>query len=203
MKCHLIGYEGSNQYVLWDPARNEIVWARDLTIDEYQTQYIEEIQKFANDQVGILVSYDNRAFDKAALSQGEIYEDLPPIDLDRAVNYDSNEVLAPQETTDPTHIASDTTDINQLVDEVAGIDLVPQLTNSNETFEPENLTQIPVLRESYPKRNWNPSRKVRENRLYNLELLTLNTMTMDTIESQPIGKPIDPKDIFEAIRSPN
>ena len=175
VKCRLVGYEGSNQYVLWDPARNEIVWARDLTIDEYQTQYIEELQKFANDQVGCLISYDNRAYDNGAPSQGEIYEDLPPVDSDRPMNYDSNENLEvashqePPNRINPTHTTpTDTVDINQLVDEVAGMDPEePQPTNAaDETFEPSNLTQIPVLREPYPKRNWKPSRKARENLLH-------------------------------------
>lgn len=203
VKCQLVGYEGSNQYVLWDPDRNEIVWARDLTIDEYQTQYTEEIQEFANDQVGILVSYDNRAYDHSAPSQGEIYEDLPPVDSDRRVNYDTFEVSEPQNTT-PS--APDTIDINQLVDQVAGIEPEERryTDSSDETFEPENLTQIPV-REPYPKRTWKPSRKVRENQIFESELPALNTLTTDTIEGHPIptGKPIDPKDMFEAMRSPD
>ena len=58
------------------------------------------------------MSYNNRAFDKATPSQGEICKDLPPIDLDRVVNYNSNEVLAPLEPTDPTYTTSNTTDIN-------------------------------------------------------------------------------------------
>jgi hypothetical protein len=212
VKCQLLGYEGSNQYVLWDPARNEIVWARDLTIDEYQTQYTEEIQKFANDQVGCLISYDNRTYDIGAPSQGEIYEDLPPVDSDRPMNYDSNENLdvtaheEPPNPANPTYTTpTDTVDINQLVDEVAGVDPEePQPTNAtDETFEPSNLTQIPVLREPYPKRNWKPSRKARENLLYESELPALNAMTTDTIESLPTGKPMDPKNIHEAMRSPD
>ena len=212
VKCQLVGYEGSNQYVLWDPDRNEIVWARDLTIDEFQTQYTEEIQKFANDQVGILVSYDNQAYSNSALSQGEIYEDLPPIeelppiDSDRLVDYDSNPAEVSNEVSEPRNPATDTVDINQLVDHVAGIDPEEHqhTERTDETFEPLNLTEIPV-RESYPKRTWKPSRKVRENQIYNSELPALNTMTTDTIEGHtiPIGKPVDPKDMFEAIRSPD
>ena len=210
VKCHLVGYEGSNQYVLWDPARNEIVWARDLTIDEYQTQYTEELQKFANDQVGCLVSYDNRPYDNGAPSQGEIHEDLPPVDSDRPMNYDSSknlEVSAPQEPPNPTTASTDTIDINQLVDDVAGIDSEEsqRTDDADDTFEPSNLSQIPVRKDPYPKRAWKPSRKARENLLHQSELPALNTLTTDTIEleSLPIGKPTDPKDMFEAMKSPN
>jgi len=191
-----------------------------LTIDEYQTQYTKEIQEFANDQVGILVSYDNRMYDNSALSQGEIYEDLPPIqnqdlppvDSNRLVNYNSNENLeVPMDQEFSSNLSSnpapDTIDINQLIDQVAGVEPEERrrTDGSDETFEPEDLAKTPILRDPYPKRSWRPSRKVKDNQLYNSELPALNAMTTDTIEnqSQPIGKPVDPKDMFEAMRSPD
>jgi len=216
VKCHLIGYEGSNQYVLWDPARNEIVWARDLTIDEYQTQYTNLIEKFANDQIGLLVSYDNRAFGNGAPSQGEIYEDLPPVDSDRPMEYDhiSIDPNRDLEVSIQEPISTDTVDINQLVDQTTGgeTDTPPPRTN-DETFEPEDLSQIPVSRDPYPKRSWKPSWKARDNLLANSELPTLNALTTNTLEnqpidnrlseSQPIRKPEDPRSLLEAMKSPD
>jgi hypothetical protein len=141
----------------------------------------------ATDQVRVLVSYDNRAYDHSAPSQGEIYEDLPPVDLSRSVNYDytinSNENLEVSENSEiqvSQNTVPDTVDINQLVDQVVGIDPEEHQSTGNildETFEPENLTQTPIIRDPYPKRSWKPSRKVKENLLHNAEPPALNTMT--------------------------
>jgi hypothetical protein len=92
-----------------------------------------------------------------------------------------------------------------LVNQVTGVDPEEpqQADNIDETFEPESLTQIPVLRELYLKQTWKLSRKARENQISNSELPALNTITTDTIESLPIDKPVDPKDMFEAMRSPD
>jgi len=140
------------------------------------------------------------------------------VDSDRLVDYGSDEVL-PEASNQGSGLrnpisdygnlysnpAPDTIDINDLVDEVAGIEHEKRcaVDSSDETFEPLNLTEILITREPYPKQNWKPSRKVRENQLHNSELPTLNTLTTDTIEgySIPIGKPTDPKDMFEAMRS--
>jgi hypothetical protein len=137
------------------------------------------------------------------------YEDLPPVDSDREVEYQDT----PQEPSNPSAAATtDTVDINQIVDDLAGVDPVPPQSINDETFEPEDLSQIPIQREPYPKRTWKPSRKARENQLYESELPALNTMTTDTIENknqpiennnQPIGKAVDPKNMLEAMRSPD
>ena len=37
-----MGYEGTNQYRIWDPKRDKIVWARDVKIDEFNTEYVEK-----------------------------------------------------------------------------------------------------------------------------------------------------------------
>src|SRR6266498_4346580 len=42
--CRLLGYEGSNQYILWEPGRDIIIYARDVIIDEWNKTY-EAIQK--------------------------------------------------------------------------------------------------------------------------------------------------------------
>ena len=55
--CCLVGYEGSNQYVLWDPDRDEIVWRE------------------------MLIRYDNRAS-----FQGEPFKDLLSSNSCREVN---------------------------------------------------------------------------------------------------------------------
>ena len=74
---------------------------------------------------------------------------------------------------------------------------------NDETFEPEDLSFIPVLRDPYPKRSWKPSRKVKDNMIQQSELPALNTLTTDTLESLPIGKPEDPKSMLEAMKSPH
>ena len=115
------------------------------------------------------------------------------MDSDRLVDYSSDEVLPEASNqgsglqnpiSDYGNPAPDTIDINDLVDEVAGIEHEKRcvVDSSDETFEPLNLTEILITKELYPKRNWKPSRKVRENQLHNSELPTLNTLTTDTIE---------------------
>src|SRR6266536_6183535 len=42
--CRLLGYEGSNQYILWESGRDIIIYARDVIIDEWNETY-EAIQK--------------------------------------------------------------------------------------------------------------------------------------------------------------
>src|SRR6266536_6237939 len=42
--CRLLGYEGSNQYILWESGRDIIIYARDVIIDEWNKTY-EAIQK--------------------------------------------------------------------------------------------------------------------------------------------------------------
>jgi hypothetical protein len=50
----LVGYKSTNQYRLWAPELNDIVWARDITIDEYDVVY-QEVQPFQNDELGFLI----------------------------------------------------------------------------------------------------------------------------------------------------
>ncbi len=44
MICRLLGYEGSNQYILQESGRDIIIYARDVIIDEWNKTY-EAIQK--------------------------------------------------------------------------------------------------------------------------------------------------------------
>jgi hypothetical protein len=39
--CRLLRYMGSNQYKLWDPQLNKIIYARDVVIEEWNTLYSE------------------------------------------------------------------------------------------------------------------------------------------------------------------
>ncbi len=44
MICRFLDYEGSNQYIFWEPGRDIIIYARDVIIDEWNKTY-EAIQK--------------------------------------------------------------------------------------------------------------------------------------------------------------
>jgi len=39
--CRLLGYEGLNQYIFWELGRDIIIYARNMTIDEWNTIYNE------------------------------------------------------------------------------------------------------------------------------------------------------------------
>ncbi len=39
MICRLLGYERSNQYILWKSGRDIIIYARDVIIDKWNTIY--------------------------------------------------------------------------------------------------------------------------------------------------------------------
>src|SRR6266498_5558459 len=39
--CRLLGYEGLNQYILWESGRDIIIYARDVIIDKWNTIYNE------------------------------------------------------------------------------------------------------------------------------------------------------------------
>ena len=43
--CRLLGYEGSNQYILWKLGRDIIIYARDVIIDKWNTIYNESGNK--------------------------------------------------------------------------------------------------------------------------------------------------------------
>ncbi len=44
MICRFLDYEGSNQYIFWEPGRDIIIYARDVIIDKWNETY-EAIQK--------------------------------------------------------------------------------------------------------------------------------------------------------------
>src|SRR6266511_679012 len=52
--CRLLDYKGPNQYILWKPGRDIIIYARDVIIDEWNTIYNEiQSQNRENDDENI------------------------------------------------------------------------------------------------------------------------------------------------------
>jgi hypothetical protein len=65
--CRLLGYIGSNQYKLWDPRLNKIIYTRDVVIEEWNTLYSEireEMRDNPNyDTLGNLIGKETDASD--------------------------------------------------------------------------------------------------------------------------------------------
>ena len=52
--CRLLGYAGTNQYILWDSESDRIIYARDVAIDKWNTIYNEiQSQNCENDDENI------------------------------------------------------------------------------------------------------------------------------------------------------
>ena len=67
-KCYLLGYEGSNQYRLWDTIKKTVIRSRDVVFDESNLRYTQEAQDEARE--GILpVLEETRQFQEVQNSQ--------------------------------------------------------------------------------------------------------------------------------------
>src|SRR6266536_1848969 len=104
--CRLLGYEGSNQYILWKSGRDIIIYARDVAIDKWNTIYNEiQSQNCENDDENI----ENLLCGNEMEDVGEPYKSQL-----------ENSPSQPENIS--TQFIPISIDINDLVDEYAGVD---------------------------------------------------------------------------------
>src|SRR5438045_3412057 len=94
--CRLLGYMASNQYKLWDPRLNKIIYARDVVIEEWNTIY-QEIQDEIRDNpdhdaLGNLVGKEAGASDPETPPQDEIARQNGQIDISKLIDKLSGDV---------------------------------------------------------------------------------------------------------------
>ncbi len=107
--CRLLGYVGINQYILWDSESDRIIYTRDVAIDEWNTIYNEiqnQIRGNDDENIGNLLYK----------SDYEMEDVVEPNKLSQLENYPSQ----PENTSIQSIPIS--IDINDLIDEYAGVD---------------------------------------------------------------------------------
>jgi len=88
--CRLLGYMGSNQYKLWDPRLNKIIYARDVVIEEWNTLYSEIQEEMRDnpdhDTLGNLIGKEAGASDPETPPQDEVARQTDQIDISKLVD---------------------------------------------------------------------------------------------------------------------
>jgi hypothetical protein len=100
----LVGYDGVNQYRMWVPEMNAIVWGRNITLDEDNVVY-EKVGQFENDEEGL---------GRLILTDLEEIKDLVA-KIDGNTTSTENTIAASRQQ-DQDHHPLDTT-VNDLVDQ--------------------------------------------------------------------------------------
>ncbi len=107
--CRLLGYVNINQYILWDSESDRIIYTRDVAIDEWNTIYNKiqnQIRGNDDENIGNLL-YKN---------DYKMEDVVEPNKLSQLENYPSQ----PENTSIQSIPIS--IDINDLIDEYAGVD---------------------------------------------------------------------------------
>jgi len=191
--CRLLGYMGSNQYKLWDPQLNKIIYARDVVIEEWNTTY-EEIQEEMrdnpdNDTLGNLVGREaDNISDPETPPQSEIARIPDQTNIQETVCRRVDDVAGEKEDQSGRARNPDQTNIHETiykrVDDVEGEndsqldDEDDEEGTSNVNASTEQGQQRQPLRR--PHRVTVPTWKVRENQL-NAEELTESPPAIDLI----------------------
>lgn len=149
--CRLLGYMASNQYKLWDPQLNKIIYARDVVIEEWNTTY-EEIQEEMRDNpdhdtLGNLVGKEaGNDSDPETPPQSEIARNPDHIDINKVIDELTGDVEGERD--------------DQLSDDNYEEEEQTSDVNADQTEQGQEQGQ-PVR----PRRVIIPSWKVRENQL--------------------------------------
>ena len=149
--CRLLGYMASNQYKLWDPQLNRIIYARDVVIEEWNTTY-EEIQEEMRDNpdhdtLGNLVGKEAGSdSDPETPPQSEIARNPDHIDINKVID----ELTGDVEGEKDDQLSDDNYEEEEQTSDV----------NADQTEQGQEQGQ-PVR----PRRVIIPSWKVRENQL--------------------------------------
>src|SRR6266536_236270 len=137
--CRLLGYEGLNQYILWKSKRDIIIYARDVIIDEWNTIYnkIQSQNRENNDENIKNLLCGNEMENVSELYKPQL-ENSPsqPENIENLLCESGNEMEDVVEPNKPSQLENSLSqlentstqfiptsiDINDLVDEYAGVD---------------------------------------------------------------------------------
>lgn len=153
----LVGYDGVNQYRMWIPEMNAIVWGRNITLNEDDVIY-EKVGQFEEDEEGLgrLILTDPEEIKDlvAIIDHIEKREQIPTMIINQP----------PQQQVQEPH-QLDTT-INALVDQFGDTGVeegeFPQVQKDDEYTPTPTIAVQPQLRD-HPQRVRKPSRRVLDN----------------------------------------
>ena len=168
--CRLLGYMASNQYKLWDPQLNKIIYARDVVIEEWNTTY-QEIQKEMrnnpdHDTLGNLIGKEAGAGDPQTPPQDEVAIPPEPVDISKLDDKLSGDVEGEEGDNDEDDELND--------DNYEGVE---QASDVNATEQGQEQWPLPTR----PRRVVVPTWKAELNQKYQLEDLSESPPTVDLI----------------------
>jgi hypothetical protein len=189
--CRLLGYEATNQYILWDPDMNKVIYARSVQIDEYNTIFktseCTEIDEIEDDHdFARFIADDRRNFD----TDGDPTVQIPNQAQNEAPNQAQNEAPNQAQNEAQNQAPNDLQDeIGQLIDETIGIDDGGRHRERDESDDDyhhnHEMKSHEMRREPYPKRTRLPSSKMRENQA---EILLYATNVIANMPKEPISR---------------
>jgi Reverse transcriptase (RNA-dependent DNA polymerase)/GAG-pre-integrase domain len=163
----LVGYDGVNQYRMWVPEMNAIVWGRNITLNEDDVVY-EKVGQFEEDEEGL---------GRLILTDPEEIKDLVA-NIDHMEKREGNPTehttvnQSPQHQDHPQQLNST---VNDLIDQFGDTGVeegeFPQARNDDD-YVPTSIDQTrlqPPLRD-HPQRVRKPTRRVLDNVIHHDEI---------------------------------
>lgn len=161
--CRLLGYEGSNQYRLWSPEQNKIIWARDVSIDELNDKLQSE-DKVPNGH------FDDCEDASYYLPLGKAAEVVEAEETEETAR--SQAASEEGEKAESQAAPIKTADINDFIDAYHGDEI------ATEKLAAKHQQQKPSERQAQRVRK--PSQKVKDNQIpvSELEMPEVHTLSM-------------------------
>jgi hypothetical protein len=147
----LVGYDGANQYRMWVPEMNAIVWGRNITLDEDDVVY-EKVGQFQEDEEGL---------GRLILTDPNEIKDLVA-NIDHTKKREENQPPQQQEQQDSHQL--DTT-VNDLVDQFGDTGVEEgEFPQAQDDYIPVTPATIDKLQpRNHPQRLKKPSQRVLDN----------------------------------------
>lgn len=205
----LVGYEGTNQYRMWDPQRDKIVWVRDVKINESDTEYVESnsIGQKKPAELPEGLSIPQSASEETEIHDGARNDRISVSREIREEQQNEDDVQSPDGVTSSPYqrtashednLNSLSTDINDLIDTYAGVEEGESHDAKDAEYhsiDPRTPNRDSEAENRRSQRHFKPSLKLRENQIPLEEVPSTHVLTALTLALSD-----DPKTYEEAIK---